>query len=263
MAPSSEELLLSQKPTSSLDAQQTNSVQIQWPGSPLKTILPKCEDLPELMHQQQHSQASVPMSTQPNHYSEINVSEAEQKGKHPSLWVNTPNSTLQKTSSESQHHMDRPSPLNVKMQSPRSMQDKQSQWPVLCDSVQTSNPELFNNASEDGKGTVDLDASPNNKSDKLTHDLQMPNSSGLTKTEMGQAGGVVLSAGASVLPNTNPWGMKSSLEMSTTVSLQEIPGDALEKQQSRIIQHLPQQMQLQQQLLQQQLHQPQLQEQPW
>ncbi|XP_039535672.1 uncharacterized protein zgc:66448 [Pimephales promelas] len=262
MAPSSEELLLSQKPTSSLDAQQTNSVQMQWPGSPLKTILPKCEDLPELMHQQQHSQASVPMSTQPNHYSEINVSEAEQKGKHPSLWVNTPNSTLQKTSSESQHHMDRPSPLNVKMQSPRSMQDKQSQWPVLCDSVQTSNPELFNNASEDGKGTVDLDASPNNKSDKLTHDLQMPNSSGLTKTEMGQAGGVVLSAGASVLPNTNPWGMKSSLEMSTTVSLQEIPGDALEKQQSRIIQHLPQQMQLQQQLLQQQLHQPQLQEQP-
>ncbi|KAK7147407.1 hypothetical protein R3I94_010051 [Phoxinus phoxinus] len=263
MAPSSEDLLLCQKPTSSLDAQPTNAVQMQWPGSHLKTILPKCEGLPELMHQQQHSQASVPMSTQPNHYSEINLSEAEQKAKHPSLWVNTPNSTLQKTSSESQHHMDRPSPLNVKMQSPRSMQDpQQSQWPVLCDSMQTSNPELFNNSSEDGKGTVDLEAPPNNKSDKLTHDLQMPNSSGLAKTEMGQAGGIVLSAGASVLPNTNPWGIKTSLEMSTTVSLQEIPGDALEKQQSRIIQHLPQQMQLQQQLLQQQLHQPQLQEQP-
>ncbi|CAM4700709.1 unnamed protein product [Leuciscus chuanchicus] len=257
MAPSSEELLLCQKPTSSLDAQPSNAVQVQWPGSHLKTILPKCEGLPELMYQQQHSQASVPMSTQPNHYSEINVSEAEQKGKHPSLWVNTPNS------SESQHHMDRPSPLNVKMQSPRSMQDpQQSQWPVLCDSMQTSNPELFNNSSEDGKGTVDLEAPPNNKSDKLTHDLQMPNSSGLAKTEMGQAGGIVISAGASVLPNTNPWGMKTSLEMSTTVSLQEIPGDGLEKQQSRIIQHLPQQMQLQQQLLQQQLHQPQLQEQP-
>lgn len=262
MAPS-EELLLSQKPTSSLEAQPTNAVQMQWSGSHLKTILPKCDGLPELMHQQQPSQANVPISTQPNHYSEINVSEAEQKGKHPSLWVSTPNSTLQKTSSESQHHMDRPSPLDVKIQSPRSIQDpQQSQWPVLCDSMQTSNPELFNNSSEDGKVTADLEAPTSNQADKLTHDLQMPNSSGLAKTEMGQAGGILLSTGASGLPNTNPWGMKTSLEMSTTVSLQDIPGDALEKQQNRLIQHLPQQMQLQQQLLQQQLHQPQLQEQP-
>lgn len=260
MAPSSEELLLSQKPMSSLEAQPTNAVQMQWSGSHLKTILPKCDGLPELM---QPSQANVSMSTQPNHYSEINVSEAEQKGKHPSLWVNAPNSTLQKTSSESQHHMDRPSPLDVKIQSPRSIQDlQQSQWPVICDSMQTSNPEMFSNSSEDGKVTGDLEAPTNNKSDKLTHDLQMPNSSGLAKAEMGQAGGILLSAGASGLPNTSPWGMKTSLEMSTTVSLQDIPGDALEKQQNRLIQHLPQQMQLQQQLLQQQLHQPQLQEQP-
>ncbi|XP_050987757.1 zinc finger protein 197 isoform X3 [Labeo rohita] len=216
-----EELLHSQNPTNLLEAQPSNAVQMQWPGGHLKTILPKNDGLPELMHQQQPSQANVLMSAQPNHYSDI--SEAEQKGKH------------------SQHHVDR--------QSPRSIQDpQQSQWPVLCDSVQTSS-----SSSEDGKVT-DFDAPTNSESDKLTLDLQMPNSSGLAKTDMGQIGGVVLAAGA-----TTPWGIKTSLEMSTPVGLQEVPGDSLEKQQSRLIQHLPQQMQVSQQLLQQQLHQPQTQ----
>ncbi|XP_016356275.1 uncharacterized protein LOC107699513 [Sinocyclocheilus anshuiensis] len=244
MAPLSEELLHSQKPTNLLEGQPSNAVQMQWPGSHLKTILPKCDGLPDLMHQQQPSQANVPMSAQSNHYSEISISETEQKGKH------------------SQHHMDRPSLLDGKRQSPRAIQDpQQSQWPVLCDSVQTAKPELFNNSSEDGNVTVDLEAPTNKESDKLTHDLQMPNSSGLAKTEMGPTGGIVLPAGASGLPNTTPWGMKTSLEMSTSVGLQEIPGESLEKQQNRLIQHLPQQMQVPQQLLQQQLHQPQLQQQ--
>ncbi|KAL1259477.1 hypothetical protein QQF64_010054 [Cirrhinus molitorella] len=215
-----EELLHSQKPTNLLEAQPSNAVQMHWPGSHLKTILPKCDGLPELMHQQQSSQANVPMSAQSNHYSDINVSEAEQKGKH------------------SQHHMDG--------QSPRSIQDPQ--WPVLCDSVQTAS-----SSSEDGKVTVDLEAPTSSDSDKLTLDLQMPNSSGLAKTDMGQTGGIVITAGASGLLNTTPWGMKTTLEM----GLQEIPGDSLEKQQSRLIQHLPQQMQVPQQLL----HQSQLQQQ--
>ncbi len=236
MAPSSEELLHSQKPTNLLEGQPSNAVQMQWPGSHLKTILPKCDGLPELIHQQQSSQANVPMSAQPNHYSEISISETEQKGKH------------------SQHHMDRPSLLDGKRQSPRAIQDlQQSQWPVLCDSVQTAKPELFNNSSEDGNATVYLEAPTNKESDKLAHDLQMPNSSGLAKTEMGQTGDIVLPTSASGLPNTTPWGM------STSVDLQEIPGESLEKLQNRIIQHLPQQMQVPQQLLQQQLHQPQLQ----
>uniref|UniRef100_A0A8C1XLJ7 Zgc:66448 n=1 Tax=Cyprinus carpio TaxID=7962 RepID=A0A8C1XLJ7_CYPCA len=244
LTPSSEELLHSQKPTNLLEGQPSNAVQMQWPGSHLKTILPKCDGLPELMHQQQPSQANVQLSAQPNHYSEINISETEQKGKH------------------SQHHVDRPSLLDRKRQSPRAIQDpQQSQWPVLCDSVQTAKPEPFSNSSEDGNVMVDLEAPTNKEADKLTHDLQMPNSSGLAKTEMGQTGGIVLPAGASGLPNTTPWGMKTSLEMSTPVGLQEIPGESLEKQQNRLIQHLPQQMQVPQQLLQQQLHQPQLQQQ--
>uniref|UniRef100_A0A8C0YMH4 C2H2-type domain-containing protein n=1 Tax=Cyprinus carpio carpio TaxID=630221 RepID=A0A8C0YMH4_CYPCA len=243
LTPSSEELLHSQKPTNLLEGQPSNAVQMQWPGSHLKTILPKCDGLPEL-HQQQPSQANVQLSAQPNHYSEINISETEQKGKH------------------SQHHVDRPSLLDRKRQSPRAIQDpQQSQWPVLCDSVQTAKPEPFSNSSEDGNVMVDLEAPTNKEADKLTHDLQMPNSSGLAKTEMGQTGGIVLPAGASGLPNTTPWGMKTSLEMSTPVGLQEIPGESLEKQQNRLIQHLPQQMQVPQQLLQQQLHQPQLQQQ--
>ncbi|XP_073704129.1 uncharacterized protein [Garra rufa] len=203
MPPASEELMHSQNPTN-------------WPGSHLKTILPKCDGLPELMHQQQPSQVNVPMSAQPNHYSDINVSEAEQKGKH------------------SLHHMDG--------QSPRSIQD--SQWPVLCDSVQTA-------SSSSDDVTVELEGPTNNESDKLTLDFQMPNSSGLAKTDMGQTGGIVLPAGASGLPNITPWGMKTSLEM----GLQEIPGDSLEKQQSRLIQHLPQQMQVPQLLHQAQLQQ--------
>ncbi|XP_043116304.1 zinc finger protein 629 [Puntigrus tetrazona] len=241
MAPSSEELLHSQKPTNLLEGQPSNAVQMQWPGSHLKTILPKCDGLPELMHQQQPSQANVPLSAQPNHYSEISLSETEQKGKH------------------SQRHVDRPLLLDGTRQSPRAIQDpQQSQWPVLCDSVQTSKPELFNNSSEDGSVT-DLEAPSKKESDKLSHDLQMPNSSGLAKTELGQTGGIVLPAGASSLPNTTPWGMKTSLEMSTSVGLQEIPGESLEKQQNRLIQHLPQQIQVPQQLLQQQLHQQQTQ----
>uniref|UniRef100_UPI0000436C01 uncharacterized protein LOC327401 n=1 Tax=Danio rerio TaxID=7955 RepID=UPI0000436C01 len=244
---SSEELLHSQKSASLMEAQPTNTVHIHWTGTHHKTILPKCDGLPELMHQQKSPQA------QPNHFSDINSSEIEQKGKHPALWMNAPNSTLQKASSESQHHMDRPSTFGVKIQSQRSIQDLQpSQWPVICDPLQTGKPELFSNSS-DGKGTVDLEAPTIADSNKLSHDLQMPDSSGVATSDMGKTSGIVLSTGASCLPNTNPWGMKTTLEMSVPVSLQELPGDALEKQQNRLIQHLPQQMQISQQL-QQQIH---------
>ncbi|XP_026140796.1 zinc finger protein 197-like [Carassius auratus] len=244
MAPSSEELLHSQMPSNVLEGQPSNAVQMQWPGSQLKTNLPKCDGLPEVLHQQQPFQENVLMSTQSNHYSERSMSETEQKGKH------------------SQHPVDRPSLLDGKRQSPRAIQDlQQSQWPILCDSVQTAKPELFKTSSEDGNVTVDLEAPPNKESDKLTHDLQMPNSTGLAKTEMGHTGGIVLHAVASGLQNTTAWGMKTSLEMSTSMGLQEIPGESLENQQNRLIQHLPQQMQVPQQLLQQQLHQPQLQQQ--
>ncbi|XP_051573783.1 zinc finger protein 628-like [Myxocyprinus asiaticus] len=291
ITPPSDELLHSQ---SLLETQPTD-VQMQWPG------------LPDLMHQQQTSRANVPVSAQPslatNHYPEIKISgnDQEQKGKHPSLWVNTPNSP------ESPHHMDRTSSLDVTTQSPRSrsqsspnqllnVQDqKQSQWSVLCDSVQTR--------PQDDQVTMDLDAATSSESNKRPHvrkeDLQIQKSPGLGKMPiLGQTDGMVLSTGVSSLQNANPWSLQTHLEMSTTVSLQEIPGDALEKQQNRIIHHLPQQMQvphqlsqqmqvpqqlsqqmqvpqqlpqqmqvphqqmqLQQQLLQQQLHQPQLQQQ--
>ncbi|XP_052000092.1 uncharacterized protein LOC127656013 [Xyrauchen texanus] len=247
IAPPSEELLHSQRPNSLLEAQPTD-VQMQWPG------------LPNLMHQQQTSRANVPVSAQTslavNHYPEIKISgnDLEQKGKHPSLWVNTSNSP------ESPHHMDRPLSPDVTAQSPRSrsqssphqllnVQDpKQSQWSVLCDSVQTK--------PEDDKVTIDLEARISSESNKLPRvrkdDLQIQKSPGLAKMAiLGHTDGMVQSTGASSLQNANPWGLQTPLEISTTASLQEIPGDSLEKPQHRIIHHLPQQIQIPHQLSQQ------------
>lgn len=224
--PLPEDLLHSQK--SSLEAQPTD-VEMQWQGSPIKM-----------------------------------------SGNDPSFWVNAPNSSQQKTSLDSQCHMERPSSLDVKTKSPRSSQSpsnqwvdiqdpQQSQWSTSSDLVQASKPEQLND-----KGTIDVDTPTSNESE-LTQvrkeDLQNQKSPGLAKAEMGQTGVVMLSTGASNLQNMNPWGPKASFEMSTTASVQEILGDALENQ-TRLIQHLQQQPSHQvQQLLNQQLHQPQLQQQ--
>ncbi|KAA0703259.1 hypothetical protein E1301_Tti006944 [Triplophysa tibetana] len=178
--PLPEELLHSQK--SLLEAKTTN-VEMQWPGSQIKI-----------------------------------------SGNDPSPWVNIPNSSQPKTSPESQ----RPSSLDRKTKSPRSSQSpskqllniqdpQQSQWSAHCDSALASKPEQFNNSTQDGKGTIDFDQPTSNESDPTRvrkEDLQ--NQKSPAKAEMGQTGGIMLSTGAATLQNTNPWGPKTSFDMSTT-----------------------------------------------
>lgn len=244
--PSPEELLHSQK---GLLESQSTDVQMQWPGSHLKAA----------------------SAQPPNHFAEMTANEQDRKAKHPSVWVNTPNSSQQKTTPESPCHVDGPSLLDVKSQSPRSkshqsspnqllsIQDPhQSRWSTLCDSIQTAKPEIFSISAGNDKVNMDIPSID----DVRKEDLQIQKSSGMVKAvEMGQTGGIMQSTGASGLQNTNPWGLKSSFEMPTTASFQEMSGDALETHQNRLIQHLPQQSSQQIQLLQQQLHQPHLQQQ--
>lgn len=201
---------------------QTVQMQQEWP---LQIPLPE-----ELLHSQKSLQEAEPTDV------EMQWSGSQIKMSDSSPWVNTQNSP------ESQ----RPSSMDVKTKSPRSSQSPSAP----CDLA--PKPEQFSKSMQDDKGTIDLDPPTSNESEPTQvrkEDLQ--NQKSPAKAEMAQTGGIMLSAGASSLQNTNPWGPKASFEMSTTASLQEIPGDALENQ-NRLIQ--------QQQLLQQQLHQPQLQQ---
>ncbi|TRY94764.1 hypothetical protein DNTS_021633 [Danionella cerebrum] len=245
MATSSEELQRSHTTTtpSLSEAQPTNPVPMQWPKGQHKTLLPKCDS--GLKPQHQTLQTNVHMSPPPN-YLERNALEVEQKSKHPALWMNTPSSALQKTPAESLHS-DRPSPLDVKILSQRPIQDPQHpEWGMFFESSQTQKSELFRNPSEDSNLSMDLKPPVISKSDKLTHDFQIPDSSVLSRSD--QTGALVLSSGASGLAKTNSWSMKASLDMSSSVSLQDFHGDVLEKQQNRLIQHLPQQLQIPQQI---------------